>query len=464
MRSFERELKLTGWKSEFSSIQKLLDYLSRKTGSEASRLHYLETVYHLCKSVGKDPDELILMRRSELEQKAQSFLDKMNREKRSVRYINVNLAHLVAFFRVNGFKNGKELELERYAQPTRYRKTPEYIPTSEEIVRMATYAGSVKSRALVLATYTSGLRNSTLRAVLYRDVRAELDAGNDVVHVAVYPEMKKVTPDAAKGSIPYESFFSKDAAEAIRAYVAEFAAKHKDAPLRDDEPLFQGQIRGRPIKARTLQVVVKGAARRAGLQRWKDVYPHCLRKAFENAIRNSGMDSKDQIFLEGHVLPGSEDPYYDKTRIEEFRQKYRKVIFLPSIQSGEEARKQSILDTLKLLSGLGVTPELTDAIRKEVERAPPAEAQSLTDRIMKYISEAGRPVDPEELAELIPKELRTGTGALAERLIKTGRVVVRPGKYSLVKPLEQTKKYCTACGRALKRGDRYCGNCGAATS
>ena len=37
--------------------------------------------------------------------------------------------------------------------------------------------------------------------------RAELDAGNDVVHVAVYPEMKKVTPNAAKGSIPYESFF-----------------------------------------------------------------------------------------------------------------------------------------------------------------------------------------------------------------------------------------------------------------
>jgi len=459
MRSFERELKLTGWESEFASVQKLLDYLSRKTGSEASRLHYLETIYHLCRAVGKNPDELIHVQKSELEQKAQSFLDRMNREKRSIRYINVSLAHLVMFFRVNGFKNGRELELERYTQPTRYRKAPEYIPTSEEIARMATYAGSVKSRALVLATYTSGLRNSTLRAILYRDVKAELDSGNDVVHVSVYPEMKKVTPNAAKGSIPYESFFSKEAVDAIKAYLAEFAQKHKDASLRDDEPLFQGQIRGRPIKARTLQVVVKGAARRAGLQRWKDVYPHCLRKAFENAIRNSGMDSKDQIFLEGHVLPGSEDAYYDKTRIEEFRQKYRKVMFLPAIQSGEEARKQSILDTLRLLSGLGVTPELTDAIRREVELAPAQEAQTITEKVIKYLTDAGRPVSLEELQALFSES--EGEGRLAKALEKKDKLAIsRKTMVALANP----QGFCTQCGRALKAKARFCGFCGAEAS
>jgi hypothetical protein len=70
MRSFERELKLTGWESEYASIQKLLDYLSRKTGSEANRLHYLETVCYLCKSVGKNPDDLIRLKQPELEQRA----------------------------------------------------------------------------------------------------------------------------------------------------------------------------------------------------------------------------------------------------------------------------------------------------------------------------------------------------------------------------------------------------------
>jgi hypothetical protein len=278
------------------------------------------------------------------------------------------------------------------------------------------------------------LRNSTLRAVLYGDVRAELDSGKDVVHVSIYPGMKKVTPNAAKGSIPYETFFSKDALEAIRAYVAEFNQTHQGRPLHDDEPLFQGQIRGRPIKARTLQVIVKSAARRAGLPRWKDVYPHCLRKSFENAIRNSGMDSKDQIFLEGHVLPGSEDTYYDKTRIEEFRQKYRKVMFLPSILPGEEARKQSILDTLKLLSGLGVTPELTDAIRNEVEQAPAQEAQSITEKVIKYISDAGRPVDQDELKKFFKE---SGSSKLAKRLRKRGLIAnVPPFKYRLtaIKP------------------------------
>jgi site-specific recombinase XerC len=44
----------------------------------------------------------------------------------------------------------------------RYRKVLEHIPRSEEILRTADAALSVRDRAMILCAYTSGLRDSTM--------------------------------------------------------------------------------------------------------------------------------------------------------------------------------------------------------------------------------------------------------------------------------------------------------------
>jgi len=80
------------------------------------------------------------------------------------------------------------------------------------------------------------------------------------------------------------------------------------------------------------------------------VTPHCLGKTFESALRNSGLDVKDQEFLMGHILPGSQDTYYDQTKVEDLRRKYAQVNFFP--ERGfvtEEMRKRQLLDTARLL-------------------------------------------------------------------------------------------------------------------
>ena len=87
-----------------------------------------------------------------------------------------------------------------------------------------------------------------------------------------------------------------------------------------------------PVKKRSLDEIVKRAAKMGGIAKWKDVYPHCLRKAFESALRNAGLDLKDQEFLMGHILPGVQDPYYDSTKAEELRTKYAKIGFFRTAQ------------------------------------------------------------------------------------------------------------------------------------
>jgi site-specific recombinase XerD len=310
----------------------------------------------LCEFAGKDPDELVRLSPKEASRLVQDYVDSLAEKGYSIRYVNVCLAFLRTFFKVNGFKGPKALEVERHYQPSRYRKRREYVPTSSEIHDMALASGSTRNKALILALYTSGLRNSTLRALLYRDVKEELEKGMEVVKLPVYPEMKKVDVGACKSNIPYYTFISKEATEALREYLDERKRVH--GRIENEEPLFASESKNVPLVIRrrtsvmkkSLEAIVKRSARKAGIKRWREVYPHCLRKAFESALRNAGLDLKDQEFLMGHILPGTQDPYYDSTKVEDLRKKYMQVNFFPqSSYPTEELRKKQVLDTARLL-------------------------------------------------------------------------------------------------------------------
>lgn len=329
MQSWERYLKASGWSSEYPSVDMLLRHYVRKMHSELTRRNSLFALSAFCRFAGKSPEELVSLASGEAGALLQGFLDAKHGAGRSIRYINVLLAYLEVFFRVNGFKNGREIAVERYHQPVRYRKRPEYIPTPDEVYRMAYAAGSRRNTALILLAYTSGLRNATVRSLRYRDVGDELERGCEVVKVPVYPEMKEVDPGACKGGIAYYTFISGETVKALREYLGERGRVEDDGPLFCSETTnIPSEVRRRIwIKGDTIEAVVKRAAERGGVKDWRHVTPHCLRKAFESALRNSGIDVDHREFLMGHVLPGSKDTYYDRSKVEELRSQYTKVQF-----------------------------------------------------------------------------------------------------------------------------------------
>jgi integrase len=353
---WESFLKINGWESEYESVAKILRYYKRKLQSEGTKANVCQTLKSFCLFVRKNPDEVVGLGVEEASRLVQNYVDSLAGKDFSIRYVNGSLAFLTTFFKVNGFKENKSLQVERHYQPPRYRKTGEYIPTSAEIYDMSLASGSSRNKAVVLTLHTSGLRNSTLRALLYRDVMDEMEKGMKIVKLPVYPEMKKIDGGACKGNIPYYSFMSGEATEAVREYFAKRNERNKS--IEEDEPMFASEStnvpaevsRRTPLMKKSLEAMVKRAARKAGLKRWQDVRPHCLRKAFEYALRNAGLDPKDQEFLMGHILPGTQDAYYDKTKVENLRMKYAKVNFFS--ERGyltEDSRKRQILDTAKIL-------------------------------------------------------------------------------------------------------------------
>jgi site-specific recombinase XerD len=331
-------LRVDGWKSEYNSVDLMLRHLSRKCKSEASRRAYLRRVYLFCLGAGMQPNELVKTPKKVIQGLVQDYVDGFNDGKHSLRYLNNMINLLKTFFTVNGFKGVRALDVEGYHMPARYRKVPDCIPRKNEVYLMADSACSLRDRALILMLYSTGLRNSTLRALLIRDVEDELAKGFSNILIPVYPEMKLIDPYACKGNIPYFTFACDEASQSLRLYLRE--RKEKYGGILNIEPLFtsdynqidRDERRTKIMSPRQLQHIVKMAAKRAGVPQWQDVKPKCLRTAFETVLHSElvdggRLDAKVQEFFIGHILPGCEDDYFDKTEVEMLRAEYAKLNF-----------------------------------------------------------------------------------------------------------------------------------------
>ncbi|MEM2522792.1 MAG: tyrosine-type recombinase/integrase [Candidatus Bathyarchaeia archaeon] len=364
--NFLKFLKVSGWRSEYTSVNALLKHLWRKSRSEASRRAYLRQVYLFCCATGFTPDELIALPKEKIEILVQDYVDYYNDGRHSIRYVN-NILHLLkGFFKANGFRRANALELESHYMPSRYRKRPEYIPKKHEIYAMADSACSLRDRAIILTLYSSGLRNATLRAVLYRDVEDELKRGIDNVMIPVYPEMKLIDPNACKNNIPYYTFICEEATQALRLYLREREEKYgKIAP---NEPLFASDYNQIPkdqrsskiMSARQLQKIVKLAAKRARIPQWRYVTPHSLRKAFETVLHSElidggRLDPKIQEFFMGHILPGTQDTYFNKMDVEYLRAEYAKLNFGRVVV--ENKFKVLRMAVARAFDGTGIDPD-----------------------------------------------------------------------------------------------------------
>jgi len=350
--TWERYLKVSDWTSSYRSVDRLLSHLERIGGSWASRSLYCTHLHAFCLNTGKTPDELVCMDNGGLVSLVQSFCDQKYSRNQNPRSANVTMETLKTFFRFNGFKGDKELDVEGYSLRGFFRKRPEYIPTLLEAFRMANVAGSLKNRAIILVLLSTGLRNSTLRAILYGEIKEELDRGLDSIHIKVHRGMKQIVPNACKDGIEYSIFTCPEATEAIRLYVKDRVRKFGE--IDGQEPLFipvPGRLRRRergckPLTSREIELIVKEAAKRAGIDEWKAVTPTCLRKTFESVLRSlfvdgSRMDLKTQEIFMGHKLPGSMYFYYNRSNVADLREAYSKLVFT-SLDKGRFEASESL--------------------------------------------------------------------------------------------------------------------------
>jgi integrase len=346
-----------GWSSVFPSVDLLLKHLGRKSRSISSRDTYCYILRDLCLALDANPDEFILRASDDPDASAKAVQDMADKyhNRGSTRYANEIIHVAKTFLKVSKI----EPDLHGYFQPVRSRRRPEYIPNLQEALRMADVAGNLRDKLMILLLTYAGLRNSTLRALAYSEnypdlllqdftLKKEFEKRNVCLVIVVHEIMKLRVPNACKNRVFYYAFVPPTVTDCFYLYLCEMERKY--GPLPDDFLIFPTMnrkipLRQRlrtPISLRELELIVKKAAERAGIKNWKYVYPHCLRKTYESFLRNQPddvrLDAKEREFLFGHTLPGSQDTYFDKTKIEEMREKYAKMIFEPDVKVKREER------------------------------------------------------------------------------------------------------------------------------
>jgi integrase len=376
---FMRNLGIDGWQSSSKPVDNLLRRLARRTKSEATLRNYTWHLHGLCQMAEKSPSELVHLKRNVAERLAQRYADSLS--KSSPRYANTAIDSLSAFFSSNGYKHFRALELERYSVPRRSRSRKEHIPTKEEVYRMADCAGSLRNRAIILTLFSSGFRNSTLRALLYGDVMQELEDSVSLVRLPCYLEMKKWIPYACKGGIPYYSFICTEARQSLALYLKDRLRRYGE--LKPTYPLFateHNQIakeerNRKSLSPGELQIVVKSTASKAGIEDWNLVHPHCLRKSYETVLHSqlidgSNMDVKVQEVFMGHVLPRSQDNYFDMSKVEQMRMLYSKLKFGRTvIENKYDVMKMAVA---RAFEGTDLDPEavILDYAREQLAERP----------------------------------------------------------------------------------------------
>lgn len=262
-------------------------------------------------------------------------------------------------------------------------------------------------------------------------LRVTWKEGLEIIRIPVYPEMKRVDPAACKGNIPYYTFMSCEATMALREYIRERIEEY--GSIGDDELLFcsdsnnvpREKRRFTPMSKNGLERMIKRAAKAAGIEKWMDITCHSLRKAFETALRNNRLDPSDREFLMGHILPGSQDPYYDHTKIEELRKKYAQIVFFPHLIQAEELRKRQIIDMAKLL---GFSEDRIKHIEEALAKY--ATVDEAINEIRKLSLDGckasnGSSKDPKKIVSEGELEKYLANGWDVQAILPSGRVLIR---------------------------------------
>lgn len=401
------------WRSKYPSIQNLLRHLRRYTKSTSTRSVYLRIIYRFCQYSRYGPDELVKLPPTKAEEFIMDFVDELGETEYSRAYLNSIIRRLQSFFRTNGYET---LKVQTYFLPARYRKKKEYIPTKDEVYRMADAVGSSRNRALLLALSSSGLRVSTLCALNYADVSEEVESSKECIKIPVYPEMKERVPDACKGNIPYYTFVCSEAAQVLKTFLRE--RREKFGNIAPEEPLFcsdwtlwkkEERKLHRPAP-QTVNQILKAAARRAGIEQWEHISAHCLRKAFESVLREptvdgGRMDMSTQQFLFGHILPGSQDTYYDKEKVEYHRAEYAKLNFT---RSPMETRLTDILLASVRAASAGISEDPEKIIEQYI-KAKYGDGRGMLWRLLPQEEQVTLIKDAMEWkrGQLLPEEVKT---------------------------------------------------------
>jgi site-specific recombinase XerD len=243
----------------------LLDYLMAQNYSANTLSSYTKwfnvfmRVHHY-----QNPDTLT-------EMQVVKYLSWMTEKGLSPSSLNMVVNALLYYFRTVLKKDSFEIKLPR---PRREHHLPTVL-TMEECFRIFGFVDNPKHKLLLLIGYGAGLRRSEISTLKWQDI--------------LFDE-HKIHIKQSKGNKDRIVMLPNSIVAILQNYRAIYPS---------DEWVFAGQYKGEAISASTVQVVMRQAVAKAGLEKKATV--HTLRHSFATHLLESGTDIRYIQQLLGHA-------------------------------------------------------------------------------------------------------------------------------------------------------------------
>lgn len=226
---------------------------------------YLGHTLRFFEFIKKQPDQVV---NQDIEEYLLNILEK---NKVSFSYLNQAIS-AIKFVYKHVIKSNKICNII-LPRPKKVEKLPDIL-SKDEVIRLLKEVKNLKHRAILMLTYSAGLRVSEVVSLKVKDI----DSIRMLIHVR-----------QGKGRKDRYSILSKNALLALRAYAKEF---------QPTEWLFPGDQIGKHLTERTAQKVFESASKKAGIK--KDVSIHSLRHSFATHLLEGGTDLRYIQELLGH--------------------------------------------------------------------------------------------------------------------------------------------------------------------
>jgi site-specific recombinase XerD len=183
---------------------------------------------------------------------------------------------------------GNEWEPIRIKRPRRVQKLP-VVLSKEEVKSLIETTRNLKHRAILAVIYSAGLRISELTSLQPSDIDSD----------------RKQIRVLGKGNKYRYTLLSENMLVMLRIYWRAYR------PVRY---LFEGQKKGQPVSASTIQQVFKNGCKKSGIKKPASV--HCLRHSFATHLLESGVNLKIIQSLLGHSSLRTTSIYLHVTRFD----------------------------------------------------------------------------------------------------------------------------------------------------
>jgi integrase/recombinase XerD len=244
--------------------QRMLEELQRRNYSAGTIRLYLQHVAAFAQHFHRSPDQL----GAEEIRQYQLFLI----QEKKLAWSSYNqIVCALRFFYAKTLK--RPLLLSDIPLPRKVQQLP-LILSPEEVARILTAPEHLKSRALLMTIYATGLRRSEVARLRVRDIDSA---------------RMTITVHQGKGNRDRVVMLSPLLLDTLRQYW------HHQKPK---EWLFPGRNPDQPISGNDIFMVFHNAVRRAGIS--KKVCPHSLRHSFATHLLESGTDLRTIQILLGH--------------------------------------------------------------------------------------------------------------------------------------------------------------------